>query len=866
MTFPNRVHQSNTSCLVFAFLPFHTTPIFLTMLSLITENISPTLRFLHPYVQSLANPPRRAIVHAASINRPFFTAMNAYVLESSRLGLQHPVLVSSWASVATEAVAAMLDQSCCARLEAQKQNQEDIVLLLLPILNDGLSLENVPDLRVGCYMILTILASKISLDDGVLSVMMEAITSGWSQTSSAGLICLGVLAERRRTAGLPSKTFEAVIVLEHLEDDLMTLNKHYQIDKLVLGVALGIVSGLQKAHDESAVRLLTTLLEADIMNRASTKAVIESIISVAQAVVPALRPGSDIQGSLADFLLRLCDLNSVGTVTHSTIEEINFDLGSVVNRLKRVAYSKASTPEQLIEHVDMGDDDEHMTADNFDILASRIPTRTAYEISFLSHSDSYVYGSLAEAFLSIYTSSVDLERFSDLPVLRKSLGMTEPLFLSFFVRIWCGHGTAKARTAAIRTAADYLRRESLAADVQMLLPYILYALADTSPSIRRAAANLVLTLATAYGKRLDKENKDANQPILGQQQLYGQGGETKAVTWLANKDTACIILDLMVPGLEECMLDESHVSQLLSNNLNGSKHSNGSNTIQNHLKKSLRLAFFSSICSHVVNTPLYAVKYCLLEMLNQVPKVGSTSRTKSLLPLLSSTMKKGQHEFERICDGEQLSPSRLLERMVGIVLPGDREGIHTLKAIIEPLDNLEFPSLRAAAFQRLQIVWTSINEDLQSTLAKALYESAVGNVRAGANGNQEAEAMETLRSLPLSTAILQFFIEHLPSISFTSQDKPPLSKRRRTSYCQSSGNGVHDERSVTLAIRKITFVLELVGDANTERHPDLLGGLFQVLSDLQHSQSHPVTAIGYLQMLAIEGMLSIVRRAEVRAR
>lgn len=858
-----RVHEYNTLCLVLAFLPFYTTTIFPTMLSILPEKISPTLRFLNPYIQSLANPPRHAIVHAASMNRQFFTAMSAYVLQSGHLGLQNPTLESFWASIATEAVAAMLDSGRSARREAQKQNQEDIVLFLLPILKDSLSVDNVPDLRVGCYMILTILAAKTSLDDDVLSVMMEAITSEWSQTSHAGLICLCVLAEQKRAAGLPGKAFNAVIALDRLDDDLMTLNKHYKIDKLVLGVALGIVSGFGKARDASGLRLLRTLMEANMMSDASIKAVVKLVISGGQTTASNLDTKFDVQGPLADLVLRLFDSKDIGAVIRSTIEESNFDLGPLRNRPQGVTHSKESTPGHLVGDVDMENADEQMTAGDFETLTNKIPTRTAYEISFLSHSDSYVYGSLAHAFLETNASPISLERFSDLPVLRKSLGMTEPLFVSFFVRIWCGHGPATARTAAIRTVAAYLSKESLLADVQMLLPYILYILADASRSVRRAAADLVLVLAPAYREMAHKGNKNANQPILGQQQIYGQGGETQAVTWLSNREAGSIILNLMIPGLEECMLDESHVSQLLSDGLNGSKHSKGSDTLGKKLKKSLRLALLSSLCSHVVNTPLYAVKYRLLRMLNQVPKVGSTSRTKLLLPLLSNTMKQGPHEFERICDEEQLMSSELLDRIASIVIPSDREGIQTLKSIIEPLDSLNFPSLRTAALHRLQKIWTSIKTDLQLSLAKPLFNLAVGKVEAYANGNQEAEAMEILRTLPPSTAILQSFIESLPSISSTLQDKPPVSKRRRTVVQDHSNEtGALDERNVASALQQITFVLELIGDAKSERHPELLEGLFQIMCDLQNSQSHPVTAISYLQVLAIEGILAIVKRVE----
>ena len=832
------------------------------MLSIIPEKISPSLRFLHPYIQSLANPPRHAIVHAASVNRPFFTAMSGYVLKSCHLGLQHPTLVSFWASIATEAVAAILDQSRSARLEAQTRNQEDTVILLLPILNDGLSLDNVPDLRVGCYMMLTVLASKTSLDDDVLSIMMEAVTYEWYQTSHAGLICLGVLAKHKRTAGLPRKAFEAVIALEHLDDDLMTMSKHYKIDKLILGVALGIVSGLDRARDSSGLRLLRILMEANIMSDASTKAIVESVISALQKSASNLDSKFEVQGSLADLVLRLYDSKDVGAVIDSTITESKSDLGHLESKLRRVNH-QGSMFERHIEYFEMENAGEKLTTDDFETLTSLIPTRTAYEISFLSHSDSYVYGSLADAFLSIHTSTVNVEKFSNLPVLRKSLGMTEPLFLSFFVRIWCGHGPAKARTAAIRSVVDYFKVENFAADVQMLFPYILYALSDTSPLVRRSAANLVLVLAPSYADMVNKDKKEANQPILGQQQIYGQGRETQAVTWLSNKEAASFILDLMAPALEECMLDESHVSQILSDHLKGSNHIRGTNAKE--LKKSLRLALFSSVCSHVISTPLYAVKFRLLEILNQVPQVGSTSRTKLLLPLLSNTMKQDQQEYERICSKEQLDQSQLLISIASIVIPGDREGVQTLNFIIEPVNNANFPGLRAAALHRLQIIWTSIKPELQLMLANTLFESAVDRDEAEVSGNQKAEAMEILRTLPLSTAIHKSFLESLPSISSYLQDKPPISKRRRTSHGHLNGDGGCDERSLASTIRQITSVLELIGgDAKIERHPELLGSLFGIMSDLQHSQGHAITAIGYLQLLAIECMLPIVKGAKVR--
>lgn len=779
------------------------------------------------------------------------------MLNTCRMGYQYPTLTSFWASIATEAVAAMLDNARSTRRELQKQNQEDVILCFLPILNECLSLDTVPDLRIGCYMVLTVLASKVDLDDGVMTALMEAVTLDWKGTSNAGLICLSVLAERREDPELPKKVFKAILALERLDADLSTLSGQFKVNNLVLGVVLGIISRLDSAEDASRLRLVRTLMEANLMDEASTVVAIRSILLTLQTVTSEPNSIFDSQGSVADLLLRLADSTSIGSLVQNTVKSSEHSVGRLEMRLQKHTENTKSSPELVIEDIGMDDRNGQAQPEDFDVLTSQIPTRTAYEISFLSHSVSYVFSSLSHVFSSISTSALNVAKFSDLPVLRKSLASSEPLFLSFFIRLWCGESPTDAKTAAIRTVSEYVAMGPLEADLQILLPYLVYALADPSPKVRCAAAELLLTVERAYTEA-ERSKSHAFIPVLGHEQIYGQGKEARKLSWLSISESRKFITGLLVPGVQECLVDRRHICQLLSDSLDGSNHSSGSN--RSH-KTSLRLAIFDFLGSHAVNTPLYTVKHRLLQTLNRVTKVSGTSRTKLLLPLLSHCAGQTQDEYQRMCRREQLDPFTFLDQIVDIVIPTDRDGVLMLKSLIESGVRTSFPGLETAALRRIRAIWPSIKPDLQTSIASTLLERTLKRAGPDASGHQESEAMESLRALPLSTTILQSFVEGLPSIHSTLQDKPLASKRRRTS----NGNTIETAlypKSLSLAIKHISLVLELVEDAKAERHPDLLKGLFEVMSDLQDSQSRAKAATDYLLILTIDSMLAIVKRAE----
>ena len=811
-------------------------------------------------------PPRHTIVYAATHNQAFFSALNGYVIKVSRTGHTYRSLLSFWATIATEAVAGMLDQSASGRREVQAQKQEDILLRVLPFLDEALTMRKALDLRVGCYMILTVLASKAELEDHVLIAMMEAVVSNWTHdTTHAGLICLAVLAQRRNTVTIPRKVFKAVMSLQSVDDDLRTLNEQYQVEKLALGLILGIVGEIAQNRDTYRLTLVRSLIETRLMNDSYISAAIKVIVLEADKTNETHVHGLDVQGQLADLILRLSDSDTVGHIVQDTIKHTKINIEQLEMRLQAVIPSKQDLDSDITRDVDMDKDDASVgtNEDTFGSFAGRIPTRTAYEISFLSHSTSYVFESLSHAFLLASSSSVHLQAFSGFAVLRKSLAMTEPLFLSFFVRLWCGPYPPSARAAAMDCVTACLRESIAATDVQVLLPYLISALGDHSAKVRRAGMNLVLATASLYAT-MNKENiKPNSQSILGYDNIYGEGKETKAVAWLSTGDATKFIEDLLRPTLEECLLDASYMSRKLVDSLNGSNRPKGSKAPQKDLKTSLRVSFLSFLSSHVLNTPLYSVKLRILSMLNRVEKVGSISRTKSLLPLLVDMETKDEKALKAICDKEQIDETLFTAQLVGIVSAADRGGLHILQRIVTSESSVTARSLRSAAAQRIVDIFILIKPDLQSSLAQSLLDLATTSRSGPLEEHIQSEGMETLRKIPLSSNILLLFLESLPALSANSTDTLSTPKRRRTSQGHVGVSAKSDGSGSTDRLRKITIVLELLEASTPETHPQLLHGLFQVLADIQHSKSQLGTELNYLQSLALGSLLAIVKNSKV---
>ena len=855
----DRVHEKNTNTLVLAFLPYHNSPIFVTLLSILPPNLNQRLKFLYPYAQSRANPPRHVVTHTASYNKSFLAALSTFVLETCQKRYQYQALVSFWASITTEALVAMADQGRSARRESRQENSENVLRLILPILNDGLSISDCPELRIGCYMILTVLTSKFDLEDRVLSTLMTAVVSDWKTTSHAGLICLSVLAERANGPDLPPAVLKKVLSLPNVVDDLTVLQRQYEVKKLVLGSIRGILGRVNAHSNLIELSYIDPLLTTGFLPKSARLTGARNLISTLNRINGQRDDELQIHYALVDLILNLAEKESIKEEIVTALEqEMKAPNPQIPQRLQELIIAPESAGETSSEDVTMLKSDGGEAYTDFHALASRIPTRTAYEISFLSHSDSYVYGSLAQTFTAVHRSKPDIKKFCELPVLRRSLAMTEPLFLSFFTRFWVGQDSAQARASALEVVSGYIKEQTVSSDVQILIPYMISALADRQRPVRRAAAKLARVLSSSYSQAFNAGQLKENHQIFGKDQIYGQNEKFKAATWISSEDANRLVTEVLLPRLEECALDGKAVVGLIRTCLEGSKSRKDLSKSRKDLKTSSRTAIFSFLCSHVITSSLYDFKIHILGIVNGVEGVGTLSRAKMLLPLLSEVLGPGKDLIIESCKQQGVDSVEFMKQVILTISPSEREGLHLIKDYLMTDPGQLLPDLDEAVFEKLSAIWNGMKPDLQSSMSSALLTLSLKKPE----DNRNVKAVELLHSVRLSSTVLESLLEEANSLLSELRANVRPTKRRRTTQSADTDTTTPIYISED-SVRKITLILEVTeSSTKTKGHLALLKVLFHLLDQLLFIQTHANQTIGYLQIQTMDEILSVLPKSK----
>jgi U3 small nucleolar RNA-associated protein 10 len=764
----------------------------------------------------------------------------------------------------TEAVGGMLDKARSGRRGVQQQNEQDVILKLLPTLNQGLAMKKVPDLRVGCYMLLSIMASKGGLDDKLLTAMMEAVVLGWTtETSNPGLVCLAVLAQHRGAKQLTKKLTKELLKVENLPAILIELSKQQRLDKLANGLCLSLVDRLRKHSDINGLPIIGQLVENQLLSDQQYSVIIKSLLLVAHQIDDNPEQIS-MSPHLASLLVNLTQLSGhVGDVVRGALEETEVDMDELEMKL-HTTIRPTALPESNPEDVEMEDieDSATNTAHNFQTLLQHLPKRTANESSFLSHNASHIYLDLCQAFLAATSNATNLHSFDEAPILRRASALEDTLYLSFYMRTWVGPYPVLARASALQMATRCLAGgKASSLDIQAVLPYGIAALGDPATKVRRAAAEFLIAVNQLYPDNVESKKALKQLPRWGSEDLYGSDAETKELNWLPPDAAIRFLRELLIPALEECVLDQKHIESVFHGGLNS--HSSLESPKKNEsgrLPQALRTSIMAFLASHVLHTPLFSVKYRLLESLNQVRSVAGVTRTKYLLPALEKFGIMNLSESSKHCQDEQIDLARFDDQIVAVVTANDKDGLDYLARIVKGEVATGRPLLLNAVFKRIRVIWSSLKGEFKLDTAQMLMDTAQSPSEQFNEGQELASQMSTdlLSTMPLSTEILSAFLTQLPTAAKLA-DKPPASKRRRTSHGEVARTPIQDSKQLTAAIRKVTFVLQLVDSSNPGSHPELLKGLFTVLAELQHFKAQVSSELAYLQGLVLGSLLSILR-------
>ena len=860
----NRIHERNTSFVLTTFLPYHTLPIFTTLLSILPTQIPEPYTFLNPYIRSLTQPMRHAIVRAATTNASFTSVLNTYVIRISRARQNHHGLLAFWAGIMAEATSGMLDKSRSGRKGVQQQNEQDVILRLLPTLNEGLTMKKVPDLRIGCYALLTIIASKGGLDDKLLSAMMEAVVLGWTtETVAPGLVCLTVLSQHRGAKQLTKRVTKELLKVQNLPTLLVELSKQRRVDKLANGLCLALIDRLAKVGDVTGLPIIGQAIETRLLNEPQTVVIVKALLLVAYKVDDRLKTHRDMRFDLANCLITITKLpGHAGAIVRGAMKDSSVDIDDLEIKL-HATFRREETPAGPSEDAEMQDlpSDDSNTAKTFSELFKQLSTRTSTESSFLSHAPSHIYQDLCQAFIAALLNATDLKLFDDNPMLRRESALDDTLYLSFYIKTWCGPNPVIARTSALQLANQFLAsKKGSKIDIQAVIPYAIAALGDPAAKVRRAAAELLIGIEQLYPATIEFKNTAKHYRQWAFDDLYGSGEDTQETKWLSLDVVIRFLRDMLVPALEECILDSKHIQSLFERSLNSPRNSDSAKkTESKRLPQTARASILSFLGSHAIHTPVFLLKLRLLEALSQVRSIAGTSRTRILLPILQQWASFSPCQALIHCTEEMIDCREFDEQTLLTIVANDEEGLRFLTCVVNGEVANDRPELVGAVFRRLGILWPSLRGDGRLQIAQTLLDSSQCSP-GGANYNKAASeaSANLLRTASLSTDILISFLSQLPTAAKLA-DKPPATKRRRTSHGEVAKAPVQDSKQMSAAIRKATFVLQLIDSADPGTHPELTKSLFNTLAELQHFKSQVASELAYLQGLVLGSLLAIVK-------
>ncbi|KAK4123823.1 hypothetical protein N657DRAFT_429227 [Parathielavia appendiculata] len=847
-----RIHEFNTAALLTTFLPYHTIPAFVTLLSILPAKIPLEYRFLDPYIRSLTAPPRAAIVQQATNRHEFLSVISHYTLQSCRVRQEYPGLVSFWGGVMAEAVNGMLDKMRSGRRSIQLENDHILLQQIGPVLSEALVMSEVPGIQIASYMIVTILAAKGSLNDGALAAFMDQLVHGWTvDTYRPGLVCLCILAQHRSAKQVSSRVAKALMKVQNLVPTLVEISREHRVDKLANGLALAFIDRLSKRGDIRSLSLVNSLLLANLLQEKQIKVAYKAMLLAAHKVNDEVDEDGRIRKEIGSSLVSLSQAGGdAGDAVRSALGEVEFDIEELELKLGAAIRPKLAieqSPENAKEEQEMRATDKQPDLDSTFLELSKLEPSAA---SCLVQESGSLFHDLCTVFLATAATQTDVERFDSTPVLSRSLAPSNSFYFSFYLRVWCGPFPTLAKVAALDRVKTRLKESDCAdRDFQAIIPYCAVALSDPAKKVRRAAADLVAVLGS-----LLRDSSGQSRQFWGATDLYG-----KAITpsMLDRDSLKSLLHSVLIPCLEEAVLHEGHTIAALVSALESSKSSSRKETEKRHLSHATRLSIFKFLCGHVAESPLLTVKLRLLRSLNQIRSISGTSRTDLLLPLLRWWAALSRDEAVKLAARESLDEGLMDEAIVDVVIANHATGLETFFQLIHNPNTVLRPNLVQAIFGRIIKIWPSMKSDTKSATARSMF-AITQNRPLVDQSSIVTEAVELLRKVDLTTDILLEFIDSLQDEVKLATEKP-TNKRRRVSTAEQSGSvALQSSPELKAALNKTTFVLELVQESNPADHPELLPSLFTTLSDLHQLGTLIGSELGYLQNLVLSCLLAMM--------
>ena len=808
------------------------------------------LKFLHPYIRSLVNPPRHAIVYAATKGDSFLAALNSNVLECCRARCHYATLISQWASTVTEALSGLLDDASRSRGQNRAITQENIILRFLPVFNSGFSKQSAPELKSACCMILTLLIHKADLSETLLDSLMQAVVNGCDVRSEETLTVLALLAVKKETPRLPSEVLRALLEISDFPMLLRKLKAQGLVDRLAIALTISLLDNHKGKLLPKEQTFISDLLLSNLLEESSILMITGLVLQQHRSQSP-LEPGEQWMTSI---IHALSGLENIRSAIDALSDQYSINTVGVHKSLRDVATDEGGSMDSSQSHLDTNTSAQSGSQD-LDFALTRPAFQDVTTETFLSEPAPSIFNDLVKVFASSRISPEDLDKFSRLPILCRELAFERPTYFSFFIRIWCGPYPDSACMNALRMARDVIEAYPNSINPQTILPYIIYGLSQTSQQVRRLSREVALAIAARESS--PDSVPQANVPIIG-------GGTGDLEEHALCKAPAVKLVDtLLIPYLEEAELDQNAIVQAIVEALNGFSKMQTKEASSRKLPSKLRTGLFSLFCRQVPFIPLIAVQVTLLKIVSNIHKSARESKMEVLSALLArGSGDAGEANIIARCMEQNYKPNTYFKQLLEIVEPRDKDAVSLLLRHLASTDSKKSPLFYPAVARRIEDMWSSASDEVQIAIASHLLGSTLKGLENTASVEKEGNALIDLRSLSLTSKTLLTLLAGVPRLFPSIQQSSHAPKRRRTNHSQHIPAFLPPRDHLD----HLTIVLESLESSDSAKDPDLLNVLFPIITDLQKCANYHASSVAYLQILALKAALritwSIERSAE----
>ncbi|EPS41293.1 hypothetical protein H072_4850 [Dactylellina haptotyla CBS 200.50] len=811
-----RVHYHNGSLLILTFLPYHQHPFFLRLLSILPQPLPDAFKFLTSYRKAIGTPIARSVLIQSLTTRPVVLEIVAkHVISIMSAGYGHATLARFWSALSVETLSAMLDRTVTKSRTGV--TEDDVARQMLPIIADSLQAgKKMSEFQIGTYMLLSLLASRIVLEDGVICATMETVAATWGlETIVPAVAALSLLSQQREgiAPAAPLGVAAAFLKVENVADKLLTLGEKYRADKLAVGLCLTILAE-EKLQGVKSCAFVKAIVDKGRITEGQREAIISGLIEGVLKNSGAPGPLKDLLGRFKenDVLVKLLKGRD------DELEMLELSLGMVLVDDLQAEPKAIEAPEAIAAAEEKLRANEPKIQEKFDAAVAVIPPTTK-EVSFLQSAGSELYPLLSQALLAAAANRKKLVPvlFSN-PILAAST-----LRNSFIVRFSLDSFPVVAKEIALEQLKDDIKNAGVT-DYQALLPYLMIVLLDGSQRVRRAAMLCIVAVYAKYKSVDKKARKSATLAIWAQKDIYGASSEQ--VKWISFEEIYKFIDAISSSGVEGCMLDSTQIARTFASAVGS-------------LKTSVKKNVLAYTASHVLSAPLLSMKTSLLSLMNSV---SGSARTELLLPLFAWW--KSAIANKEISGAPAPEIQRFQDQLINIVDVKDHgDGVNALVGIIKSSSiDAKKKAFATKAGARLQKLWQDgLRAEVKPTLAMSLLRLVVGD-QPDLHNIASSEALEVLRHITLTADIYSSFISEVVP------DHPADNLRQNAKRKRSFSREV--EARLPQQMKELTIVLELLESDQPERFPDLLPRMFTVLGKaLEYAEASPMGGDYMIQVL-----------------